>query len=72
MAITGKSAEATDRIDKMSQKIGLSRQGFQEFDFIMSQSGMSVDQPQMGFKTLVTQVDQAAKALGKVLNPLKS
>ena len=65
MAITGKSAEATDRIDKMSQKIGLSRQGFQEFDFIMSQSGMSVDQLQMGFKTLVTQVDQAAKGTGK-------
>lgn len=65
MAITGKSAEATDRIDKMSQKIGLSRQGFQEFDFIMSQSGMSVDQLQMGFKTLVTQVDQAVKGTGK-------
>ena len=26
-----KSAEATDRIDKMSQKLGLSRKGFQEW-----------------------------------------
>lgn len=67
-ALTGmatKTAEATDRIDKMSQKIGLSREGFQEWDFIMSQSGMSVDQLQMGFKTMVNAMDQAIDGTGK-------
>lgn len=64
-AMAFKSAEATDRVDKLSQKIGLSRQGFQEWDYIMSQSGMSVDQLQMGFKTLVTQIDQAVSGSGK-------
>lgn len=65
LGMASKTAETTDRIDKMSQKIGLSREGFQEWDFIMSQSGMSVDQLQMGFKTLVTQVDQAVQGTGK-------
>lgn len=60
-----KTAETTDRIDKMSQKIGLSREGFQEWDFIMSQSGMSVEQLQMGFKTMVNAVDQAIDGTGK-------
>jgi len=60
-----KAAGATDRIDKMSQKIGLSRQGFQEWDFIMSQSGMSVDQLQGGFKALVNNIDQAIDGTGK-------
>jgi len=49
-----KSAEATDRIDKMSQKIGISREAFQEMDFVCSQSGMSVEQLQVGMKTLTS------------------
>lgn len=56
-----KSAEATDRIDKLSQKIGLSRQAFQEWDFITSQSGMSVEQLQGGFKTLTAQMDKVTE-----------
>lgn len=60
-----KAAGTTDRIDKLSQKIGLSRQGFQEWDFIMSQSGGSVEGLQMGFKTLVNSVDQAVEGTGK-------
>lgn len=57
MGMATKSAEATDRIDKLSQKIGMSRETFQEFDFICSQSGMSVEQLQGGFKTLTAQID---------------
>lgn len=49
--------ETTDNIDKMSQKIGLSTQGFQEWDFILSQSGANVDSLQTGMKTLLTNVD---------------
>ena len=42
-----KVAGVTDNIDKMSQKLGMSRQAYQEWDFIMSQSGASID----GLKT---------------------
>jgi len=65
MAVATKTAATTDRIDKLSQKIGLSRQGFQEWEFILSQSGTDIEKLQMGMKTLVSQVDQADKGVGK-------
>lgn len=58
------SAETTDRIDKLSQKIGMSRKGFQEMDFIASQSGMSIESLQVGFKTLRSSMEQAEKGTG--------
>lgn len=54
------AAGATDRIDKMSQKLGMSRQTFQEWDFIASQSGMSVEQLSAGMKGLANKMDDAA------------
>ncbi len=57
--LTIQSAALLDRVDKMSQKIGLSREAFQEWDYILSQNGASVDGLQMGLKTLSTAVDQA-------------
>lgn len=56
-----KAAEYGDRIDKMSQKIGMSAKSFQEWDFIMSQNGGSVESLQMGFKTLTTQINNVQK-----------
>ena len=46
------SASTLDTIDKMSQKIGVSREAYQEWDFILSQSGASVDGLQTSIKTL--------------------
>lgn len=54
------SASTADNIDKMSQKIGISREAYQELDFIMSQSGASVDGLQSGMKTLVSAMSSAA------------
>lgn len=54
------SASTADNIDKMSQKIGISRQAYQELDFICSQSGTSVDTLQAGMKTLTTSMTKAA------------
>lgn len=54
-----KSAGAADTVDKMSQKIGISREAYQELDFICSQSGTSVDTLQMGVKTLTNQMQSA-------------
>ena len=46
------AASTADHVDKMSQKIGLSRQAYQELDYICSQSGMSIDKLKDGMKTL--------------------
>lgn len=54
------SASTADHVDKMSQKIGISRQAYQELDFICSQSGTSVDSLQAGMKSLVSAMDGAA------------
>jgi phage-related protein len=55
------TAAAGDRVDKMSQKIGLSRESFQEWDYVMSQNGMSIDSMQSGMKTLVNSFDDMKK-----------
>lgn len=59
MGVAQKAAETTDRIDKMSQKIGISRTSFQELDFITSQCGASVDGLKVGMKTLTNQMQMA-------------
>lgn len=59
--VANKAAATTDNIDKMSQKIGISRKAYQELDFICSQSGTSVDKLQTGLKTLTTAMDGAKK-----------
>ena len=62
-AITGmlklseKTADTADHIDKMSQKLGLSREAYQQWDFILSQSGTSIDSMKGGIKTLTNQFD---------------
>ena len=61
LAIANKSAEATDRIDKMSQKLGMTREGFQEWDYILSQNGASMDSMKAGMKTLTSQFDMLTK-----------
>ena len=77
VAFAGSSASTADHIDKMSQKIGISRQAYQELDFICSQSGTSVDGLQASMKTLtnsladaqaaVDQYDQEMEALDEAL-----
>ena len=51
------SAATADEVDKMSQKIGLSKQGYQEWSYVLGQNGMDISSLQMGMKTLVTQMD---------------
>jgi len=51
-ALVMKSAEATDRVDKMSQRLGMSRQAFQEWDYILSQNGVSMDSMNTAMKSM--------------------
>lgn len=41
-----------DNIDKMSQKMGISAKGYQEWDFIMKHAGASIDSLKSSMKTL--------------------
>lgn len=68
----GQVAEMGDRIDKMSQKIGMSRKNFQEWDYIMSQNGGNVETLQMGFKTLTTQIEGVQKGSKDSINAFKA
>ncbi len=64
-------AGATDRVDKMSQKIGISRQSFQEWDFILSQSGARVDGLQASMKALATQAEASDRGVADSANMFK-
>src|SRR5574344_3135860 len=58
----GNYAEATDRVDKMSQSLGLTRETFQELDYAFKQNGASLDNFGMGMKSLQELTAKAAKA----------
>lgn len=49
---TGDVAAYGDNIDKMSQKMGISAQAYQEWDAIMQHSGTSIDSMSRGMQTL--------------------
>ncbi|GHV27606.1 hypothetical protein FACS18948_5270 [Clostridia bacterium] len=50
---TAKNAAAvTDQIDKQSQAMGVSREGYQEWTYILSQNGASIEDMQKAVKTL--------------------
>lgn len=59
--IKGASEVATygDNIDKMSQKLGLSYEAFQEWDYVLSQSGADINSMSTGLKTLTNKIDDA-------------
>lgn len=73
-AITGiavSSANAGDRVDKMSQKLGVSREGFQEWDYILSQNGASIDSLGVGMKTLQNAMDDISEGGSKASDAFK-
>lgn len=63
----GETAEYGDSIDKMSQKLGLSAEAYQEWDFILQHSGSSIDALMPTIKSLeknITSNADAFEALG--------
>lgn len=58
----GALAEYGDNIDKMSQKLGMSRQAYQEWDAIMQHSGTSIDSMTSAMKTLSVQAESGSDA----------
>ena len=62
----GDVAEYGDRIDKMSQKIGFSAKGFQEWDFILQHNGASIESVQRGMISLENAAKKGNKAFEKL------
>jgi phage-related protein len=60
-AIT-QTAEYGDSIDKMSQKIGISAEAYQEWDAVMQHSGTSISTLQGSMRTLVKQAEKGSEA----------
>lgn len=55
-----------DNIDKMSQKMGLSAETYQEWDAIMQHSGTSIESLQAGMKTLANAVENGNGAFERL------
>ena len=63
---TTETAKYGDNIDKMSQKLGISAQAYQEWDAIMQHSGTSIDSMQRGMTTLATKAEKGSDAFQKL------
>lgn len=63
---TSNVAQYGDNIDKMSQKMGLSAEAYQEWDFIMQHSGTSMETLKAGMKTLANAVDSGNDAFKRL------
>ena len=63
---TQELAEYGDHIDKMSQKMGISAQAYQEWDAVLQHSGTSIDSMRRGMTTLSQQAQKGADAFDKL------
>ena len=61
-----KVSEYGDHIDKMSQKIGISAESYQKWDYVMQRAGTSVDNLKAGMKTLTTAAASGSDAFEKL------
>ena len=61
------TAAVGDNIDKMSQRLGLSAEAYQEWEYVLSQSGVEIDRVQTGMKTLTNTIDDAKNGADKAI-----
>ena len=54
------AASAMDVIDKGSAKIGISKQAYQEWSYVLGQNGMDISKLETGMKSLLSSMDSAA------------
>lgn len=59
-------AQYGDRIDKLSQKMNLSAESFQEWDFIMQHAGTSIESMQASIKTLSSAAETGNEAFERL------
>lgn len=65
-AAAGQVASYGDNIDKMSQKMGMSAEAYQEWDAVMQHSGTSIESLQSSMKTLANAVESGNDAFERL------
>ena len=65
------AAAAGDEVDKASQRLGLSRQGYQEWEYVLSQNGASISSLENGMKKLNNTVDDAINGSASATDKFK-
>ena len=60
------TAEYGDNVDKMSQKMGITAEAYQEWDFIMQHCGTSMDSLKSSMKTLASAAETGNAAFEKI------
>ncbi len=60
-----------DEIDKMSQKLGLSRRAYQEWDYVLQISGADINSMSAGLKTLTNKFDDAKSGTESSIDTFK-
>ena len=65
------TAEYGDEVDKMSQKLGMSAESYQEWDYVLGQSGVDIESMTTGMKTLTNQIDDAKNGSEKAQERFK-
>lgn len=68
----GDVAAYGDEVDKVSQKVGMTTEAYQKWDFIMQQNGSSMSENQAAFRTLVNAMDDARNGSEKAIEKFKS
>lgn len=63
---TSSVAQYGDNIDKMSQKMGISAEKYQEWDAVMRHSGTSMETMKTGMKTLANAAEKGNKAFERI------
>jgi len=61
------TASAGDAIDKNSQKLGLSRRAYQEWTYVLSQNGTSIDSITAAFRTMSSSIESGSSSAGAAL-----
>lgn len=64
--LANETAKAGDAIDKNSQKLGMSRKGYQEWSYILSQCGTDISSMSTSMKTLNSKILSGSEAVGKL------
>lgn len=59
-------AAYADNIDKMSQKMNMSAEAYQEWDFIMQHAGTSIESMQAGMRTLANAVENGNESFERL------
>lgn len=64
--IVGETASYGDEVDKMSQKMGVSAQAYQEWDFVLQHAGSSMESMKTSMKTLANAAESGNEAFAEL------